>query len=277
MDTERKFTLFACSFVFFLCLFSQNSHAWDPIRDITGKRLDQHFKSAIKDLKNAPSSWGRCISNPGACAEKEFRRIPYRAVWPIIERYKAHLFNQAQNRWNVLPPQLIQSVQPYYSVDLRNVRFATNINTVHGSAITWDNFIFFPRHVNLSNRGDLRWMLHELEHAVQYQRRGGYRALIGEYALKAMGKIIERGTFNPHDYIDLERAADAKANQLIGIASVNTNRQAFRPGNSRYFRPSGFAQICATVLGYCFMGQPISVGSQCLCPTQFGPVAGLGQ
>lgn len=36
-----------------------------------------------------------------------------------------------------------------------------------------------------------------------------------------------------------------------------------------------FGQRCQTGQGWCFMAGPAPVGSQCFCPTPFGPVGGF--
>lgn len=190
--------------------------AWDPVRDLTGKRADEHARGAARDLKNLPRSVRDCARNFGACVDKNAKRLVYAAFWPVIERYKAHLFNQGKGRWQTLPESLIAAAQQHYpEINLRGVRYATGVDTVHGQAITWNDAIFFPRNVDVNAYDDLRLMLHELEHVVQYRRRGGDQAFISEYVLKAPGKVIERGSFSVHDHMDLERAADAKASRLV--------------------------------------------------------------
>ena len=250
----------------FLCFVSvSNALAWDPIRDLTGKRIKDHLKSAERDLKNLPKSWGSCVARPDRCAKKEMRRLGYRVLWPVIERYKHHLFNQGNGRWRRLPPHLIQGVQRFYSVNLNGVKYATNINTIHGQAITWENSIFFPREIDLSRRNDLHWMLHELEHTVHYQRKGGYKGLIGQYGLKAIGKMIERGTFSPHDHIDLERSAQRKANNII-----NEAERAMQRGIVNQIPPPRLGQICRARFGWCHLPQPGPIGFQCFCQANNG-------
>lgn len=276
-------TVLGCVVLLFSAL---SAVAWDPVRDLTGKRLDQHLDRAVQDVQNAPESWSRCLGNPRQCSEDLLRRIPYSAVWPIMDRYKAHLFNQAQGRWQTIPSGLLEMVQSEYSVDLRAIRYATNIDTVHGQAITWENSIFFPRAINLDDNGDLHWLLHEIEHAVQYQRRGGFRELFGEYILKSMGKVIEEQSINPHDYVDIERAAERKADHALSVVLAIESRERDGGGNqygggsyggsaqNGYARP---AAACYTAIGVCPMAIAVAIGSQCVCNTGYGPVWGLAQ
>jgi Domain of unknown function (DUF4157) len=252
----------------------QMANAWDPWKDITGKRLKDTVRQWGRDIRNAPGSVTRCVSNLDDCAEEQIRRIPYTAIWPIIERYKQHLFNQANGRYRNLPENLIVSLQPHYpQFNLRSVVYAENINTVHGRAITWENRIFFPYSINLNDRNNLWTMLHELEHVVQYNLKGGYQGLISQYILKAGGKIIERQTFDPHDFIDMERAADSKANILIGLASsvMQQNRDGF-PGNPPVaIQPRALGVTCTTYRGVC-AAPPSPFGSGCSCRDMFGVV-----
>jgi Domain of unknown function (DUF4157) len=259
--------------VFVFLILTVPAFAWDPIRDITGKSLDKHGKSILKDLKNAPKSWGNCAKNVGKCAEKEIRRLPYRSVQPIIDRYKLHLFNQGNGRWKSLPPNLTQALQAHYSANLSHVAYAEDINTLHGQAITWGNKIFFPKAIDLETNDDLHWILHELEHVVQYQRKGGEREFLSQYALKSVGKIIERGSFNVHDYVDIERAADAKADQLLPIAvEAMTAPRDPRPklprSEARVRELPPLGRFCTTQFGTCRLRRPVPIQMDCLC---FGP------
>jgi hypothetical protein len=43
----------------------------------------------------------------------------------------------------------------------------------------------------------------------------------------------------------------------------------------RYRLAQLFGQRCQTARGYCFMAAPARVGSQCYCPTPYGPVGGI--
>ena len=203
--------------VLFCALLAPNvSHAWDPVKDITGKSFKEIFEGAKRDAENLPGSWTRCVRNPRACTETTLKRIPYTALLPILDRYKYYLLNQAEGRWENLPKEFIQFAQPHYrTINLRNIRYATNIDTVHGNALTWHNNIYFPqRRIDFRSSDDVRLMLHEIEHTVQYRRSGGEREFISEYILKVVGKVLETGTFNVHDYINLERAANRKADRL---------------------------------------------------------------
>ncbi|WP_367278083.1 DUF4157 domain-containing protein [uncultured Roseobacter sp.] len=226
-------------------------------------------------------------------------RIPYASIWPIIERYKNHLYNSADGRWKRLPSDLVRDAQRYYpEIDLANVSYAENIDTLHGQAITWHYNIFFPRRIDLRRAADLEWMLHELEHTVQYERRGGEQKFLSEYVMKAPGKVLERRNFNVHDYIDIERAAIVKGERvfeaLTGEPARASNRGNFASQSpSRNAGPQGgqsnarqnftqrpqAARICSTPFGSCplMFGPPMVRGSQCWCSNGFSTAYGVAQ
>lgn len=188
------------------------------IEAITGKSYEDIIKRAIKDIENAPKSWGNCVSDIAECSDKEARRILYRTLWPVIERYKAHLEKSAKHKWRKLSPTFIQEFSGYYpSLNLSNIRYADKIDTLHGQAITWGNHIYFPTTLNLDSPGHLQWMLHEIQHSVQYQGRGGYKEFLGEYIWKAFGKVLENGHFDVHDFIGPERAAASTASRIMAL------------------------------------------------------------
>ncbi|MFC7516524.1 hypothetical protein ACFQUU_16045 [Herbaspirillum sp. GCM10030257] len=198
--------------------------AWDPIKDLTGKRLDEHVNHVLKEIGNAPESWARCISDIGNCADDLVKRIPYLYLAPVVERYKQHLFNQGEGRWQRFPPYIVLAIQRHYpEINVDGIRYATNVNTLHGKHITWHNHIFFVSDIDFSRPEDVWTVLHELEHTVQYQRRGGEQPFLSEYVLKSAGKVIQTGSFNVHDYIDIEGAANNKANLIVGEVIYNIN------------------------------------------------------
>lgn len=95
------------------------------------------------------------------------------------------------------------------------VKFATDINTVHGQAITIENQIFFPREIDLENKDDLWWMLHELTHVKQYLDIGGFEKFMLEYLVQGGAEMIKHKSFDIHDLIPLEEKADQKADTII--------------------------------------------------------------
>lgn len=169
----------------------------------------------VRDIGNAPSSVAGCTSDIIRCAEKNVERSTYVTLWPAVEAYKKSLFDNIGAR-KKLPEWLIESVKNQYpEVDLNSVIYVEDANTIHGQNITWENHIFFVRKINFKDKEDLRLVLHELEHVVQYKNRGGYKPLISEYIKKSAGKIVQYKSINIHDMIDLERAAIAKASAVL--------------------------------------------------------------
>ena len=162
-----------------------------------------------------PQDIQKCISNLNGCPAYVAAKVTYTAVQPIVDQYISYLQQQAKNV-SALDDRLIRAIQPYYSVDLHTVRYAININTIHGQNITIGNTVYFVKIMNFTNTTDAWLLYHELEHVVQYANRGGVQPFLSEYILKAGGSILQGGnSVDIHNNIDLEHAANAKANQVI--------------------------------------------------------------
>lgn len=130
-----------------------------------------------------------------------------------VRLYEEGLRAQAAGRWKGLPEALIQGLAGDYNVNLRGVRYAEGVATSNGHAQTIGDSIYFPVNLELANPGDMFWLLHELEHTVQFAgARGGTDGKLCEYLFKAIGNGFE------HDRIDMERAADRKAGYLLDKA-----------------------------------------------------------
>jgi hypothetical protein len=157
-----------------------------------------------------------CFSSPGACPARVLSSALYSQLAPIVDQYIGFLENQGNGRWQGIPSEISTKISQYYPNDnLSAVRLAMNINTIHGQAITIGNDIFFPRTLDLTDRGDIQILLHELEHVGQYARRGGVRPFLAEYIAKIPGKIIAERSFQIHDELDIEQAAITKSQQVI--------------------------------------------------------------
>lgn len=131
----------------------------------------------------------------------------------LVVAYVEYLERQGSSR--ELPVGLCKLLQHEYGIDLRSVRYAEGVDTLHGQAITIGNRIHFPRKVDvLGSKSDLRWLLHELEHCVQYDRAGGKSKFLARYVAEAAASILSSHSINVHDQIDLEREANDKADRL---------------------------------------------------------------
>jgi hypothetical protein len=109
-----------------------------------------------------------CVRNLARCPEEILKRIPANAAEPILAEYRASLDHQASGRWQRLPDSFVEKFSKYYPrINLAGVRFAENIDTVHGQAITFHYDIFFPSTVDINERDDAELMLHELAHTDQ--------------------------------------------------------------------------------------------------------------
>jgi Domain of unknown function (DUF4157) len=212
-----------------------------------------------------PDEVRQCVGDLRGCAPQILARLGYQAIRPVIDQYIGYLRNQAGQNYGLIPPALIAKIQPFYPVDLRAVRFAFNINTVHGLHITIGNEIYFTETLNFSSTRDARTLYHELQHVVQYARRGGIEPFMTKYVLKSGGSIIRGGnTVDVHDNIDLETDADSKSNEVF--AAVGADQAGAPPMQVG----ASMGNICRTPQVGCMLPGSGPVGSGCWCPTAFG-------
>jgi hypothetical protein len=156
----------------------------------------------------------QCIANISGCAPQIVARLGYESVRPIVDNYIRFLQGQAGTVLS-FDESFISSIQQFYPIDLHNIRYAVNINTIHGANITIGNMIFFVGNIDLTDVDDKALVYHELEHAVQYVNRGGVEPFLAEYILKSGGSILHGGnSIDMHDNIDLEHDAIQKASYV---------------------------------------------------------------
>jgi len=149
---------------------------------------------------------------------------------PIVREYFTYLENQGNGRWKALPDRLQYILTPKYDkVILSEVRYAENIDTIHGQAITVGNNIYFPQSINLNNPTDIPWLLHELEHVSQYNAHGGKEAFVVKYLVNGALQIGRNGSINIHDAINLERDAENKAIRIQEQVSREWTAQPVQP------------------------------------------------
>ena len=121
--------------------------------------------------------------------------------------------------------------------------------------------------MNFGDPNDAWLLAHELEHVVQYANRGGVEPFLAEYILKAGGSILRGGnSIDIHDNIDLENAANAKANQVM--AAIGASANASPP-------PPQGGTTCQTNYGMCMMSVITPMGNACYCTSQMGPIPGV--
>jgi len=206
-----------------------------------------------------------CIARPGDCPKIVLTDTFYAQLAPIVDEYIQYLQRQGNGRWQGIPQELTGRIRPFYpEINLNSVRFATNVNTLHGKAITIGNEIFFPWNLDLyNNANDQKLLFHELEHVVQYQRRGGVRPFLAEYIAKIPGKVISQRSFQIHDQLDIEQAAIAKAEQ---VSRATTGFVSAAPGTFG----AAYGNFCNTPVGRFGPGPMNFVGAQCYADTPWG-------
>ena len=161
---------------------------------------------------------------------------------PGMKEYIQNLERQANNKRG-LPEALKSAISGQYNIDLNKVRYATNIDTGHGQAITIGYNIYFPSSVDLNDDSQLNWMLHELEHVSQYKAHGGINPFLVKYVVQGGIQIFSRGHFNIHDNIGLERDAENKADRIdsevaIKLKEFNSSENPRLEGSNIYLRGS---------------------------------------
>lgn len=167
------------------------------------------IREVVDDVGRTVDRWGLAAANPSL--------IP-------VSGYLESLLQQGNGRWQTLPDDFKACYREHYSFNLDDVRFATNVNTIHGQGITVDSQIYFPRDINLSDRVDRHWMLHELEHVRQYQVVGGVSAFLVKYVVQGGIEVGRNGSINIHDNIGLEREADSKADRILDACSKTSSQ-----------------------------------------------------
>ncbi|HWP91243.1 MAG TPA: hypothetical protein VNN20_03460 [Thermodesulfobacteriota bacterium] len=145
---------------------------------------------------------------------------------PMVREYFVYLERQGDGTWKRLPQRLHEIlIFEYVKSNLRSVKYAESVNTVHGQHITVGDNIYFIRPINLNycnlnevkvdKECDLHLLLHELEHTSQYAVHGGKEAFVVKYLLNGAIEIGRNGSFNVHDAINLEQDAENKADRII--------------------------------------------------------------
>ena len=154
----------------------------------------------------------------------------------VLFAYIKILEIRARGKWRKLPPHVIAALGEHYTpADLSKVRYACNVDTVHGMAITFEDDIYFPREIDItSSKADLHLLLHELEHVRQYEVHGGLLPFLIKYVVQGGLKILQNGLLNIHDEIGLEKEASRKADQIIDEALDKIRFQSVRPVAARF-------------------------------------------
>jgi Domain of unknown function (DUF4157) len=169
------------------------------------------IREVVKDVGKTVDRWGLAVAHP--------------ALTPI-PAYLEFLFQQGnKNGWKGLPDDFKACYKSYYSYNLDDVKYATNIDTVHGSAITVDDRIYFPTDIDLTKRSNKHWILHEMEHIRQYKAVGGVSAFMVKYVAQGGIKIGSKGSFKIHDDIQLEGEAESKADRVVDACSGDSQSQ----------------------------------------------------
>lgn len=167
-------------------------------------------ENLAREIGKTPEAVQECFSDVRKCVN-EIMSAPLALP---IQIYVDGLYRQSVGKSYAFSPEFIELAQPHYSVDLRGITWANDIDTGHGMTVAMCDRIFFSGHGNpWSEKAELHHVLHELEHTVQCQGRG-QRTYLAEYILKAGLDVVKTGRLNVHDVHDFEVAAERKANSI---------------------------------------------------------------
>lgn len=219
---NKQYSLLVFTVTAALLVTSNNAFAWDPVRDLTGRNLTNLLKDKLVKTRQAA---GKFVNNPIEYALHLPASVFADVCSAPVQWYGGTLAGQANGKWKELPPELLQAIQSEYSNNLTAVRYAEGIGTVNASGQTFGNLIYLRQTLDLSNPDDMHLLLHELEHTSQYARASGEAIRLCEY----MGKSVGSGF--RHDNIDWERAADRKADSLLGTAMQAMYRSTIGPNS----------------------------------------------
>jgi hypothetical protein len=157
------------------------------VKAVTGENIEANARHFARELGNAPESYANCLKDLERCADKTSARMIYLLCWRIIKEYKADLFKQAEGKWQSIPRNVVARIAQHYpEIKVDEVMFAPAIDTRHGNHITWGNRFFYSKSkipdtvIDFTRPDHTSVMLHELEHVVQYHRRGE-EEFLGEY------------------------------------------------------------------------------------------------
>ena len=148
-------------------------------------------------------------------------------IIPGILGYWGTLATQAKGRELGIPSPFRAIMQPYFSVNLDEVRYAERISTADGSAVTFGNYIYFPRGFDLDTKDGLLWFLHELRHVQQYHDYGGIVPFLHNYIADIARTFAAKRTFSVHDLMQLEKDADNYRDQIIDLVYWKGRKDTF--------------------------------------------------
>ncbi len=225
-----------CLWVFLIIFLILGNPLYSQLKNLDPTNKNSKLRKTGRDIDptNKNSTTRKTLREIDAGTRKALRDFDEHVIQTLVEELKNlilpqlfkvyidYLERQASSKKR-LPDDFIQVVAKYYrSIDLHNVRYAENINTIHGQAITIENTIYFTEKIDFKDPSDLNWMLHELEHVVQYNKVG-LCAFLERYICQAAVRIATDGSFNVHDSVGIEKEADAKADRIFNDVNFTYN------------------------------------------------------
>jgi hypothetical protein len=239
------------------------------------READRLVNNVANGIENAPGAIQECLSDVGQCVQNILSTPLAAAQLAWLES----LNRQAEGRLYNFSPQFINLTQQYYDVDLRGVTWAEGIDTHIGSTVAICDRIFFTEVGGnvWQDKNELWLTLHEMEHLGQCQRRGR-NVFLAEYILKGLVQIPQ-GFTNIHDNIDMEAAANRKADELTDMLWQQIRSGAVPvPGPTASTTTASPVvtfpvRFCQTPAGACQIPPAmLPMGTPCYCADAYGNV-----
>jgi Domain of unknown function (DUF4157) len=195
----------------------------------------KHLSDQVKDLD--PTNKNSAVRKElvrfdNTVLQPSWNALAWAALDPVLrtigEAYIKYHEDQAAGKYKPLPLWLRAVLDDLdaYDVDMNLVHYAENISTFEDNAVTIGYNIHFPREISIERESidsdDLEWILHELEHVVQYKRTGGVAPFLAKYVIQSTGSAItnlssnwKKYVISIHDNVELEKDAQNKAESLL--------------------------------------------------------------
>ena len=175
----------------------------------------------------------------------------------LILAYFTFLEKQAQGKFQAIPKDLQDFLQPHYGLDLGEIRYAEGLNLIQPApAITLDKHIYISETIWGTGHMDyyddfkdssgnyqvcyvvrqvagwcsLRVLAHELQHSYQCKVLGGKSAAVLKYIAQLPLAVIlaalrgggaNKIYMNTHELIGMEDEAKQKERAVVGYPQVN--------------------------------------------------------
>ena len=123
--------------------------------------------------------------------------------------------------WKKLSPRLQQLAQPYFKFPLNKIRYATNVNTLHGDPVTFGYDVFFTKAMSpRQDEDDLRELFKQLKYVEGYEKAGGIwpflmHHVFGPARKVAFMHIVQRRSLDFAGFTPLDRTMEESVEDAV--------------------------------------------------------------